>query len=409
MSQIITREVAPNLYLLRVADTRTQYFEALWEIPEGITYNAYLLKTDEGAILFDGWKQTYEEAFVAALTELVAPAEIKHLVIHHMEPDHSGTLPKVLELTQGQVTVWGHPFTQRLMESLYGVTPSFQAVKNGDRLTFGGQELVFYHAPWLHWPETIVTHLPAENILLTGDIFGGYGIPEGIFDDEADVEAYLPLSRKYTVTVIGYYKDKIGKNITKLQAQGLEPAMILPAHGLLWRQSPERIVQAYLDWGAGKPTPGKIAVIYSSMYRYVEAALEEALAALEELGYQPVVHRLVDDQRAALADILSDVADAEAIVLGTETYESDVFPYTEFLLHEIGKKAAFEKPLVVIAIFGWAAAAGKKLRQQIETMPHPLVALVEAKGRLTPEGKTQIREAIQALDQAIRGNPQPAA
>ncbi len=408
MTQTTVREIYPNLYLLQVADTRTQYFEALWEIPEGITYNAYVLKTDEGAILFDGWKKTYEEEFIAALSGVVSPSEIKHIVIHHMEPDHSGTLPKVLELASEEVTVWGHPFTQRLMDSLYGIQPKFQAVKDGNTLAFGGHELVFYHAPWLHWPETIVTHLQAENILLTGDIFGGYGIPSAVFDDEVDVEAYLPLARKYTVTVIGYYKDKIGKNLAKLEKRGVQPSMILPAHGLLWRQAPERIVQAYLDWGEGKPVPGKVAVVYSSMYRYVEAAMEKAIADLKALGYQPVVHRLVDDERASLADILSDVTDAEAIVLGTETYESDVFPYTEFLLHEIDKKAGFEKPLVVIAIFGWAAAAGKKLRQQIEAMPHKLVSIVEAKGRLTPEGEAQIQEAIRALDAAVKAPAEEA-
>ncbi len=399
MAEITIKEVSKDLFLLRVDDTRTRYFEALWEIPEGITYNAYLLKTPEGAVLFDGWKRTYEVEFVEALTSLVSPEEIKHIVIHHMEPDHSGTLPRVLEMVGDGVTLWGHPFVKQLLASLYGLTPpNLKLVKSGNALEFGGRTLIFYHAPWLHWPETIVTHMPDENILLTGDIFGGYSIPAGVFDDEADVATYLDFSRKYTVTVIGHYRDKIGKNIAALQEKhGLKPAMILPAHGLLWRQHPERIVQAYLDWGEGKPQPGKVTVVYSSMYRYVEKAIEVAVDELRAQGYTPVVHRMVDDDRAALADILSDVADSEAVVIGTETYESDVFPFTEFILSEVLKKANFAKPLLVLGIFGWAAAAGRQVKKIVEGSAFEPVQMLELKGLLTPEGEARIREGIRNL------------
>jgi len=402
MPNISVKEISKDLYLLRVDDTRTRYFEALWEIPEGITYNAYLLKTPEGAVLFDGWKRIYEDEFVKTLTSLVSPDEIKHIVIHHMEPDHSGTLPRVLDMVGEDVTIWGHPFVKKLMESLYGLTPAhFQAVKSGNTLEFGGRILAFYHATWLHWPETMVTHIPAENILLTGDIFGGYSMPEGIFDDQVDTTAYLNFARKYTVSVIGFYRDKIGKNIAALQEKhGVQPAMILPAHGLLWRREPQRIIQAYLDWGAGKPQPGKVTVVYSSMYRYVEKAIGVAVEELRAQGYQPVVHRLVDDDRAALADILSDIADSEAVVLGTETYESDVFPYTTFILSEVLKKADFPKPLLVLAVFGWAAAAGRQLSGLLEKSAFDPVQILELKGLLSAEGEQKIRKEIRNLKHA---------
>ena len=404
MAQTTVQEIHPDLYLLRVADTRTAYFEALWEIPEGITYNAYLLKTPEGAVLFDGWKGTFQEKFLAALASVTPLEDIRHIVIHHMEPDHSGSLPALLEKLPADVTLWGHPFTKKLLDALYGLGDvNFQAVKSGHSLTFGGHTLTFYHAPWLHWPETMVTHLAEGNILLTGDIFGGYGIPEGIFDDEVDTEAYLAAARKYTITVIGFYRDKIGKNLSALQNKyNLQPAMILPAHGLLWRQAPERIVQAYLDWGEGKPKPGKVTVVYSSMYRYVEKAVGVAMDALQQAGYTPVVRRMVDDERAALADMLNDIADSQAVILGTETYESDVFPLTAFLLSEVIKKANFPKPLLVVGIFGWAAAAGRQLSTLLEKSAFEPVNILELKGLLTPEGEAKIRAAVQDMLQHMR-------
>jgi flavorubredoxin len=138
--------------------------------------------------------------------------------------------------------------------------------------------------PWLHWPETMVTYIPKSGILLTGDIFGGYSIPQGLFDDEADVEAYLHFARKYTATVIGHYKEKIGKNIGKMETLRITPRMILPAHGVLWRKDPQRIVQSYLDWGEGKAQRGKVTVVYSSMYRFVERAMGIAIDELEAQG-----------------------------------------------------------------------------------------------------------------------------
>ncbi len=402
MDNVAIREIAEGLYLLRVSDTRTKYFEALWSIPEGITYNAYLLKTEEGAVLFDGWKQTFEEEFVEAVSGIVSPKEIKHIVIHHMEPDHSGTLPKMLELINDEVEVWGHPFSQRLIAGLYGKSPKFHAVKDGDALEIGGRKLVFVQMPWLHWPETMATFLQGESIFLTGDIFGGYSIPAGVFDDEADVEEYLRFARKYTVTVIGHYKEKIGKNIGKLEKFGIRPRMILPAHGLLWREDPDRILQAYLDWGEGKPKEGKVTVVYSSMYRFVEKAVEEAIGELKARGFDPVVYRLVDDHRDDLGEMLSDMVDSEAIVFGTETYESDVFPYSEFIASEMMKKVHFEKPVLLIAVFGWAGAAGKKFSKMFEDCKFDLVDVVEFKGLMTPESKERIKEGVARLAESVK-------
>ena len=402
MAEITVQEMAKDLYLLKVADTHVRYFEAIWEIPEGITYNAYLLKTHEGAVLFDGWKKTYEKEFIETLSGLVPLEEIRHIIIHHMEPDHSGTLPKILELNGNKAVVWGHPFSKRLIEGLYGISPEFKAVKDGNTLEIGGRKLVFVQAPWLHWPETMVTYMPAEGVLLTGDIFGGYSIPYGTFDDEVDVESYLPFARKYTVTVIGHYKDKIAKNIEKLGKFGIEPKMILPAHGLLWQMDPQRIVQAYLDWGKGKPQKGKVVVVYTSMYRFVERAMKIAVEELKARGYMPVIHKIVDDYHSSLADILSDVVDSEAIVFGAETYESEVFPYAEFILNEMGKKVEYEKPLLLVAVFGWAAAAGKKLRSTIEESSFNLVDVVEFKGIVTPESDAKIKSGIKELNAAVR-------
>jgi len=392
MKTVTTHQILNDLYLIRTTDTQLKYFEALWDVPEGMVYNAYLLKTDEGAVLFDTTKANFTEPFLEALRALIDPAEIKHLVIHHMEPDHSGALPAVLEAIGSDVQVWGHPFTKRLMESLYGITP-----KN-----VGGKEMVFLQMPWLHWPETMITYMPEVKVMLSGDIFGGYGIPGHIFDDdEEEVHEFLHLAREYFITVIGHYKDYVVKNFAKLQSEGFQPEWILPAHGLVWRNEPSKIVDAYANWAAGTPSQGKIVVVYSSMYGVVEKAIDLLMDALKGYGFDLEVFRFTDDHHDTVVDILGEIPESEAIVLATATYESGVFPLMEHFVDELMHKAAYEKPVLLLSASGWACMAGKQLQQVLEESVFNLVDAVKVKGVLSSEARQAILDAAEKLNAAM--------
>jgi flavorubredoxin len=158
----LIKEVTDDLFLIRVDDRRVKYFEALWEIPEGITYNAYLLRLGSGSVVFDGVKAEYSDGFIEALTSLVNPKSIRYVVVNHAEPDHTGSIKKLMELTGGKAVVLGHPMVASLLNSLYGIRPAFKAVKDGEALDLGDETLKFIHTPWLHWPETMVTYFGEE-------------------------------------------------------------------------------------------------------------------------------------------------------------------------------------------------------------------------------------------------------
>ena len=398
MSSIQVHPIDDQLYLLRVEDRHSKYFEGVWPIPEGVTYNAYLLKTPDGAILFDTVKAPFAGDFLDALWSLVRPEEIRHIVIHHMEPDHSGALPALMEATQGKPEVWGHPFTKRLLDSMYGLQPTFHPVKDGNTLEFGGARLVFYQTPWLHWPETMVTYLPEKGFLLTGDIFGGFGIPEHVFDDqEEEVARFLPLARKYFATVVGHYKEHVLKQLPRLAEAGVTPRMVLPAHGLLWRREPQRIWQAYWDWAQGTPTPGKVVVGYTSMYRYAEQGIQVVVETLREQGIEPKVFRYVDDHHDDTAEFLGEIPDAQAVILGTATYEGTLYIPMKQLIEEIVHKANYAKPVMIVAAYGWAGAAGKVAARLLEGSAYDLRQVIEYRGRLTEKEKQAIREGVLAL------------
>ncbi len=402
MDTIITQQIADNLYLIRTIDRKIKYFEALWEVPEGMVYNAYLLKTSEGAVLFDTTKANYTEPFLEALRSLIDPKEIKHLIIHHMEPDHSGAMSAVLEAIGEHVQVWGHPFSKRLIKSLYGLDPNFQTVKDDTVLEFGGRKLTFQQMPWLHWPETMITYMPEEGFLFGGDIFGSYGIPEGIFDDDGDdLHEFIHLAREYFASVIGHYKSYVSKNFLKLEGDAAAPKMILPAHGLLWRKNPSQIMDAYTNWAIGTPEKGKVVIVYSSMYGFVEKSVQVVIGDLKKRGFDPEVLRFTDEYRDDLVDVLGQIPDSEAIVLATATYEAGVFPLMAYIIDEILHKVAYEKPMLLLSAFGWGGMVSKQLVPKLEESSFQLVDAIEINSLLDDEGRENLLAGVSKLVDAI--------
>ncbi len=392
----------PELYILRIDDDRIRYFEASWYIPEGITYNAYLMKTGDAVILFDAWKKDYVEEFLETLRKLVDPKEITHIVVHHTEPDHSGSIPALLEANGYRAQLIGTSFARRFMEGFFGekVVENFHVIRDGEEIRIGERTFRFITVPWLHWPDTMITYVVEDRLIFSCDAGGGYGIPDAIDDsDEKVVEEYLPHVTKYIVTVIGHYHKYIVQNIKKLKELGIveKARMILPGHGLVWRKDPMRIFRHYEDVGSGKAKKGKILVVYDSMYGFVERRMQIVLDELKKHGYKPVVYRFTDKEEPAVSDILGEVPDSEALVIGASTYEADIHPRVRYTLFEILDKANYEKPVLIVGAFGWAGVAGKKIETLITRSKFDLVDVVESRGMPRPEDEARLREGVKKL------------
>ncbi|MCO6042125.1 FprA family A-type flavoprotein [Thermococcus alcaliphilus] len=395
----------PELYLLRIDDDKIKYFEATWDIPEGITYNAYLMKTDSAVVLFDAWKKDYVDQFLEALSSIVDPKQITHIVVHHMEPDHSGSLPKILELNGYKAKIIGTIFAKRLLEAFYDIKENVHAIEDGEELKIGNRTLKFITVPWLHWPDTMITYVVEDKIIFGCDAGGGYSIPEAIDDsDDEVVEKYLPYVTKYIVTVIGHYHKYIVENIEKIKELGIvdDVRMILPGHGLIWRKNPQKIFEHYANVGAGVPKKGKVLVVYDSMYGFVEESVRVAVNELERLGFTPVVYRYTDKEAPAVSDILGEVPDSEALIIGASTYEAGIHPRIRYLLYEMLDKANYEKPVLILGTFGWAGVAGREIETLIKRSKFDHVDTIEVKGRTTPEDEVRIREGVRELVKRLR-------
>ncbi len=404
MPQVRVEKVcsAPEVHIIRIDDDRIKYFEATWDIPEGITYNAYLMRLKDAVVLFDTAKGDYTDLFMEALRKLVDPREITHIIVHHTEPDHSGALPKVLEENGYRAQIIGTAFARNLLQGFYGgkVVENFRVVNDGEEMQIGGKTFRFIAVPWLHWPDTMITYVVEDKLIFSCDAGGGYGIPETIDDSDGKVvEEYLPHVTKYIVTVIGHYHKYIVQNIKKLKELGIVESakMILPGHGLVWRKNPMRIFEHYERVGAGIPTKDKVLVIYDSMYGFVERRMEIVIDELKKLDKKPVVYRFTDKEAPAVSDILGEVPDSEALIIGVSTYEADIHPRMRYVLYEILDKANYEKPVLIVGAFGWGGVAGKKIEGLITTSKFDLVDTVESRGMPAKEDEEKLREGVRKL------------
>ena len=398
----VVKRVVGNLHVLRVDDPDTRFFEGLWEIPEGITYNAYVLTTDESSVVFDTWKGRYADEFVEAVKEVTPLSKVRHVVLHHGEPDHTGALPTFLRAVReagGDPLVLGHPMIKGLVESMYGVKLRFKPVKDGESLTAGGVELRFIHTPWLHWPETIMTYVPEYEALITCDAFGAYSIPPKVFDDEfGDLRWYEKHVMRYAVNVIGRFRQHVVKALEKIRSAGLKVSVVAPSHGIVWRHDPSFIINLYERFGKGTATKGKVVVIYSSMYGFVEKIIDEVVKELELRGLTVITFRFTEYEHSRLSELLGELADAAAVVIGASTYEGGVIPTIDHVVNLIAKKVAYPgRPALVVGAYGWAATAGKLVKDALSKAGYEVIGPIEVKGTLTGEARAMLSAAVREI------------
>lgn len=357
-------KISKDLYMIKASDLKTTFFESLWEIPEGITYNSYILTVSEGIVVFDTVKNTMIDEYVNVLSEVIDLRDVKYLVVHHMEPDHSGCIKKISEL--GEPIVLGHPLVGRMLKSFYGFKGKFSPVKDCEEIKVSEYTLKFTYTPWLHWPETMVTYIAESRTLLSCDVFGSYGVFNATYYDELpefEKTKYRWFMKKYFATVIGFYRDWVIKNLDKLSSLAIDPLVVLPAHGLAWRNRyVSEVVGLYKKWSSGRSEKGKVTIVYLSMYGFVKKAVMDFAAELEKRGIKTSIYEFTDTRRSNISDLIGDIYDSEVIVLATSTYDADAFPLARYITHLISRKTPREKKILILAGYGWGPRAGLEIR-----------------------------------------------
>jgi anaerobic nitric oxide reductase flavorubredoxin len=317
-------EIKPDISWIGVNDRTTDLFEGIWPISsEGVSYNSYLIN-DEKKVIIDLAKSLKSENYFDQMETVLRGGRVDYVVINHMEPDHTGIL-HVLKKISPDITILASPKAKKMLEDFYQITANVREVADGEEVSIGKRTLQFFHVPFVHWPETMVTYDKTAKVLFSGDAFGGYGALRGaIFDDECtDFEFYKKEALRYFVNIIAKFTGPVLKAIDKIKPLAID--VIAPAHGLVWRKNPGLIVDLYRQWAdyAAGPTENGITLIYGSMYGNTELMMN---AVIEGISSQGVPLQIFDAARTHVSYILPSLWTQSGVIIGAPTYEGSLFP-----------------------------------------------------------------------------------
>jgi flavorubredoxin len=376
-------EIRPNIYWIGVNDRTTDLFEGLWPISqEGVSYNAYLIDDEKKAIV-DLSKSLKTDEFFNQIDQVTDISQLDYVVVNHVEPDHSGVL-RTLRRIAPQTTILCTEKASTMLESFHGVAEGVQVVQDGETLSLGEHTLRFVHAPFVHWPETMMTYEINERILFSCDAFGGYGaLCGGIFDDECtDFYFYEREALRYYVNIVAIFSRPVLRAIEKLADVPI--SIIAPSHGLVWRKNPQRIVELYQQWAEHATIPAEVGItlLYGSMYGNTEKMMN---AVAQGISREGVPLTIFDVTRTHVSYIMPSLWTQRGVMVGAPTYEGSLFPPMTQVLEIAATKRIRNKQIARFGSYGWSGGAQRRLEQLIERLKWELVDFFEFAGGPTDE------------------------
>lgn len=376
-------EIKPDIFWIGSDDRTTDLFEGIWPITdEGIVNNSYFINDDKKAVI-DSAKAFQIDTFLENVARVTPPSDIDYIVINHMEPDHSGAFEALYRAAPKALFMGTRRITDLLRE-FYEITDRVRVVTDGQALSLGKRTVKFIETPMIHWPETMMTYETADRILFSGDGFGGYGsLGDSIFDDtSADIDFYIQESLRYYTNVVAKFSGMVKKAIEKLAAN--EISIVAPAHGLIWRQEPSRIIDLYRRWAdcAEGKTERAITILHGTMYGNTERMLREVIGVFEQIG---MPYEAFDVSRTHSSYILPSLWTKSGVVVAAPTYEASLFPPMVYALDMAEIKGIKKKKVFRFGSYGWSGGAQKKFEGAAERMGWEVRASYEFIGRPSPE------------------------
>ena len=348
--------VNKDTWWVGVNDCSTERFEALWSLPNGVAYNAYVVLGEKTAAI-DTVKGPWGDEYSHKLEEALGDRDLDYLVVNHMEPDHSGL---ILELRRRwpNLQIVGNAKTLPLLKGYYGVTSKTLAVADGDTLDLGGHVLKFATIPMVHWPESMVTFDASTGVLFSNDAFGGFGAHEGgLFDDQRERPRWEEDMLRYYAAILGRYSSGVQVALKKLG--GLPIKNIFPAHGTLFRTDAQQVVDLYDRWSRCDTERGAV-VVYGSMYGNTRRMAEAVCTGISESGVKEI--RLYDASRTEADFILRDIWRYCGLALLSCTYNMLLFPPIEALCSKLLNRMPKNHVLGIAGSYSWASGAFPALR-----------------------------------------------
>lgn len=385
-------------------------FEGLWEMPNGVTLNSYIIKGDKTAIVDGvcGWDGVPESLFSMLEKMNIAPESIEYLIVNHVEPDHSGWIEAFKKLNTNFKVVCSKK-GKELLAAFYGHTEDIIVVGDKDSVDLGGGHVLnFVEIPNVHWPDTIGTFDTHTNTLFSCDAFGSFGkATKAIYADELSAKErkdYAVDTIRYYSNIIAAFSPQVKKAIEKCRT--LSIGTIAPGHGLCYRGEDVQVIideySSYADYQKG-PARKEITFIWGSMYGMTEKAVKHAIEQLEKEDITVHVHQVPKD---SWGTVLTSAWTSTGIILAMPTYEFKMFPPMGAVLEELGKKKVFNRKAFRFGSYGWSGGAQRELDDILTrlNMGWEFIEPVEFLGTPTEEVLNDISTKVKELVQIVKGS-----
>jgi flavorubredoxin len=371
-------QLADGVYWVGVVDWNLRDFHG-YTTPRGGTYNAYLI-VDEKIALVDTVKHAFAGEMLERIKEIIDPIKIDYVVSNHVEIDHSGSLPEIMKLAANAQIICSEKGKEGLSKYHNG-NWNFRTVKTGDELKLGKKSLFFITTPMLHWPDSMMTYIKEDWLLLSNDLFGQHLASSFRFDEEAcslldECDVLMDEAAKYYANIFMPFGGLILKKLEEIQKLGIEIKMIAPSHGVMWK-NPGKIIEAYQKWGKGVSKP-KVLIIYDTMWNSTEVMATEVLRGIADSGIEASLFHL---RKNETSEIVKEVLEAQAILLGTPTLNNDMFPTVGgFLTYLLGLKPK-NKLWATFGSFGWAGGGVRGVNEKLKSSGYEIVDSLEVRFR----------------------------
>ncbi|MCL1905448.1 MAG: FprA family A-type flavoprotein [Clostridiales bacterium] len=352
-------QLAPGIYWVGAIDWDLRYFHG-YVTQRGSSYNAYLV-VDEKIALIDTVKAPFATTLLDHVADIVPPEKVDYLISLHVEMDHSGSLPFMLKACPNARLVTSAPAGLAGLKAHFGELEA-QTVKTGDVLKLGRRSLHFVQTPMLHWPDNTVAFMPEEGILFSSDAFGQHYASSKRFDDEVPEQKLFHEAAKYYANIVLPFGAQTCKAVETVAP--LEPKILAPAHGLIWRSLPEKIIAKYADWGAQK-LEDKAVVVYDTMWHSTEAMAQTITRAFNAQGLTVEQMNL---QANHMSDVMAALLSAKYIAIGSSTINNQMLPSVAGFLTYL--KGLMPKGRVGLAFgsYGWSGQSAAQISEVMDAL-----------------------------------------
>lgn len=381
-------KITDTIQYVGTDDKSIDLFESQYIVPNGVSYNSYVI-LDEKIAVMDGVDERAEKEWFENLEHTLSGKQPDYLVVSHLEPDHAGNIQKFMEkYPQAQIVVNAKALSMLPQFFTLDMSARSVVVKEGDELTLGNHVLTFIMAPMVHWPEVMMTYEKTEKVLFSADAFGKFGA----LSTEED---WACEARRYYFNIVGKYGMQVQALLKK--ASALDIRMICPLHGPVLSENLDFYLEKYQTWSSYEPEDKGVLIAYASIHGNTRKAAEKLAALLREKGVEKVV--VMDLSRADIAEAVEDAFRYDRMVLAAATYDAGIFPCMDSFLARLKSKNYQKRTVGLMENGSWAPMAGKIMKESLSQMKEITIAepVVSIKSTLNETSEGQLELLAQAL------------